>query len=360
MKVLMLGGTGAMGRHLVRMLDAKGNQVFVTSRTRSGDDGNVQYLKGNARDQAFTASLLSQSWDAIVDFMVYGSSEFNQRYKYYLDSTRQYVFLSSARVYAESDEPITESSPRLLDVTTDTDYLKTDEYALAKARQEDLLFKSGKKNWTIIRPYITYDDERLQLGVLEKEEWLYRALQGRTIVTAKDIQAKRTTLTSGEDVSRAMASLIGNEDALGEAFHITADQDLAWNEISEIYMRILHQQGVNATLVEQELGQFLTWRSGKYQVVYDRLYDRIFDNKKIGGFVNTRGFIAPQAGLAQCLERFLQGQSYAFKTLNWREEALKDRAVNQWARLTEPDKLKQQIIYNLFRILPKVGRLIAR
>ena len=67
---------------------------------------------------------------------------------------------------------------RLLDVSHDSIYLKTDEYALAKARQEDILRKSGKNNWTIIRPYITYSESRLQLGVLEKEAWLYRALKG--------------------------------------------------------------------------------------------------------------------------------------------------------------------------------------
>lgn len=51
----------------------------------------------------------------------------------------------------------------------DEDYIKTDEYALQKARQENILLGSKYKNWTIIRPYITYNKERLQLGVLEKK-----------------------------------------------------------------------------------------------------------------------------------------------------------------------------------------------
>ena len=41
--------------------------------------------------------------------------------------------------------------------------------ALQKAREENLLLKSDSRNWTIIRPYITYYDERLQLGVFEKK-----------------------------------------------------------------------------------------------------------------------------------------------------------------------------------------------
>lgn len=42
-------------------------------------------------------------------------------------------------MYVDSDEPITEEIPRLLDVCEDTDYLKTNEYALAKVREEDVL-----------------------------------------------------------------------------------------------------------------------------------------------------------------------------------------------------------------------------
>lgn len=56
-----------------------------------------------------------------------------------------------------------------------TKILSIDEYAITKAHQENLLINSKNKNWTIIRPYITYSEQRLQLGTFEKEDWLYRA-----------------------------------------------------------------------------------------------------------------------------------------------------------------------------------------
>ena len=58
---------------------------------------------------------------------------------------------------------------------------------LAKARQEDLLFNSGNNNWTIVRPYITYSENRFQLGIYEKEGWLNRALSGNDIIFSRDI-----------------------------------------------------------------------------------------------------------------------------------------------------------------------------
>ncbi|MEY0026523.1 NAD-dependent epimerase/dehydratase family protein [Providencia rettgeri] len=360
MKILVLGGTGAMGIHLVRFLEKQNNQVYVTSRSRSGINNNINYIQGNAHNQEFLNSLLSQNWDVIVDFMVYSTPVFQQRYTQFLKSTKQYIFISSARVYADSIQPITENSLRLLDTIKDSDYLKTDEYALTKARQENLLFDSNSKNWTIIRPYITYDDERLQLGVLEKEDWLYRALHGRSIVTAKDIQAKVTTLTAGKDIARSICALIGNELALGEAFHITTDQSISWRQISEIYLHALAKNGFKVNLVEQDLDNLLAWRKGKYQVIYDRLFNRVFNNEKISQFIDTSTFISPQIGLEACIQNFLSSKPYAFKSINWQEEALKDKALKENTCLSEISGFKTKIKYCLFKSLPKVGRLLTR
>ena len=174
MKILILGGTGAMGVHLVNLLSSNPNcRITVTSRSRREGKDNVSYVQGNGHDIAFLNTLLKDKYDVIVDFMNYHTEEFRERYRILLNACGQFVYLSSSRVYADSDSPITEESPRLLDVTTDAEYLRTDEYALAKARQENLLRESEHKNWTIIRPYITYSEIRLQLGVLEKEAWLY-------------------------------------------------------------------------------------------------------------------------------------------------------------------------------------------
>ena len=164
MKVLVLGGTGAMGQPLIKQLSLQGDDVYVTSRRKYESKDNIHFIQGDAHDLQFIKQQLRTEYDVIVDFMIYGTETFKERADLYLNATGQYMFLSSARVYAQSKEPIKEDSPRLLDVCKDKDYLRTDEYALAKARSEDILFNSEKNNWTIIRPYITYNIKRLQLG----------------------------------------------------------------------------------------------------------------------------------------------------------------------------------------------------
>lgn len=173
MKILLLGGTGAMGSHLKDVLSSDNdNQIYIKSRRKNKSKGNIVYIEGNAHDNNFLTRLLDSKWDVIVDFMVYNTEEFSSRINLLLKSCKQYVYLSSARVYAYSSNPIIESNDRLLDTTTDIHFLQTDEYALTKARQENILTNSSFNNWTIIRPYITYSENRLQLGVMELQSWL--------------------------------------------------------------------------------------------------------------------------------------------------------------------------------------------
>lgn len=350
MNVLVLGGTGAMGKHLVSLIAEGSNYVVVTSRTQSGHKNNIEYKTGNAKEDAFIDELLAQKWDVIVDFMVYKTSEFENRYHKLLKATDHYVYLSSSRVYADSDKPLTENSPRLLDISRDQGYLATDEYALTKARQENLLFASTRKNWTIIRPYITYDEERLQLGVLEKEDWLYRALKGRSIVFSDDINSKVTTITMGKDVAEGIVAILGKIDAHGEAFHITSSQTIRWDEVLDIYLNVLESKlSKRPNVALQKLDNFLEWRSNKYQVIYDRLYNRQFDNSKINKFINTSDFVNPEIGVKQCLEGFVNLKKPKFKHINWKEEAIKNKFQGENISLTELPSFKTIIKYSIYR-----------
>jgi len=352
MRILILGGTGAMGIHLVELLKDE-NQLFVTSRKQKGAQGNVRYLQGDGKDLVFLTNILREKWDAIIDFMVYATSEFAERYQLFLRSTEQYIFLSSARVYADQHAVIKEHSPRLLDVSEDAEYLRSDEYGLAKARQEDLLFNSGERNWTIIRPYITYSENRLQLGVLEKEEWLYRALKGRTIVFSSDMMPRFTTLTYGFDVARGMAKVIGHKACLSKAYHITSHDPAKWEQVLETYLLTLTKKlHFRPKYILVGLDAFLKVKSSRYQTRYDRLFDRRFDNRQIGELINIDDFHSMQWGLPACLDVFLQRPS--FLAINWKTEALKDRLTKERTPFNEIGGLKNKLRYFLYRYIKNV------
>lgn len=349
MNVLILGGTGAIGTHLVRQLVVGGVSCVVTSRKKRPSESHLTYVQGNAHDIIFLQQLLNtRKWDAIIDFMTYPTEEFRSRYQLLLNATRQYIYLSSSRVYANCDGKINENSPRLLDVCKEEKYLSTDEYALRKARQEDILRNSEFNHWTIIRPYVTFSEQRLQLSPLEKEYWLYRALHGRTIVFSKDLAEKITTLTYGEDVARGIASLIGKESALGKAFHITTSETHQWSEILKAYLDVLEKNtGTRPKLLLTD-----KWESyyvgNVYQVKYDRMYNRQFENSRIDSFIDTTTFKHTIPTLMDCLSDFLDHPF--FKPINWRKEARKDRLTGEWARQSEISGIKQKFIYFMNRI----------
>lgn len=353
--VLILGGTGAMGTHLCKKLDNGTTDITVTSRKeRHSDSPHLRYIRGNAKENSFIKSLLAKSrYDVIIDFMAYTTTEFRERYKSFLNATDQYIFISSARVYAESDTPLTEDSPRLLDVCTDSEYLATDEYALSKARQEDMLITSGKKNFTIVRPSLTYDSNRLQFAISEKEEWLYRALHGRSIVFPKDMEHIRTTMAFGGDVANAIAKLAGNSKALGETVHITGRTSNTWGEILDIYQKVFREKmGMNMKIWMADDSMKIAKDLGRtYQIKYARRISRTFDYGKLDSMIGESTFLTVEEGLKKCLGEFLDGPR-EFKSTNVMPQAYFDRLTHEHAALKEFAGTKRKIKYVIGRYTP--------
>ena len=352
--ILVMGGTGAMGIHLVKILENLQDNVYVTSRSKRASTKNIHYIQGNAHNINFIQEILNQRhYDAIIDFMTYSTLEFNKRYTEYLNGTDQYFLLSTARVYAQSDI-IKEDSPRLLDIIKDSEYLKTDEYALCKARQEDILKNSGRKNWTIIRPYMTYSENRLQLGIFDKDTFVYRALHGRPIVVSNDIMSHTTTLTYGYDVSACIAKLIGNPKAYGEVFHITTDKTIPWMDVLNIYVKAIEEKtGKEQKVVITERSNQLDYPIQCYQVLYDRVYDRRFDNTKILKAIGNYTFTDPYIGLRKCIDSFLNNPY--FSILSGKLEGTNDYYSHTHTPLSEFVGLKNKIRYIISLVSNKNG-----
>lgn len=344
MKILVLGGTGAMGTPLVSKLQKLGYEVYVTSRSKRESGGGLCYLQGDAHDLGYLKHLLLISYDAIVDFMIYEPSEFGQRLELLLKNTKQYIFLSSSRVYARSLEPIREDSPRLLDVCEDDEYVATQEYAIAKAWEENQLLNSGNNNWTIIRPYITYNCYRMQLGVYEKEHWLYRALKGKTIVIPRDIFERTTTLTWGPDVAEAIVRLIGNPTAYGQAYHIVSEQSSSWMQILNIYLNALEKYtGIRPKVKFVDNSNQLKNIWNAPQIKYDRLYDRVFDNTKLVEACGKLEFKSLEQGLDESIKLFLDNQRW--KDINWRFEAWADQKAKEYTYVHRIPGLRAKLAY---------------
>ena len=277
--VLILGGTGAIGRHLISELKDKNYHIDITTRqSKVSTVDNIQFICGNAKDTTFVYSIInSKKYDCIIDLMLYNTNEFEERYKNILLNCRHYIFVSTYRVFSNiENQLIDENSPRLLDNVEDSEYLKTDDYALTKARQEDILFKSDIKNWTIVRPSITYSSNRFQLGVFERDIILSRANMRLEVPMPKEILDKYTAMTWGGDVAKMIEKLILNKDAYSESYNTVSHEYKTWRQVARYYEDNI---GISVRVVNEE--HFIPLVTSFWQYKYDRTINRCCDNTKI-------------------------------------------------------------------------------
>lgn len=283
-KILVLGGTGAMGVYLVPELLRLGYKVDVVSLDDiKSDNPSLTYTVGNAKNEAFIKPILERGYDGIVDFMLYSTALFESRYRLLLGHTAHYIYLSSYRVYADEEHPITESSPRLLNVSTDAEMLSTDTYALAKAKQEDILAASGYKNYTVVRPAITYSKLRYQLVTLEASVIVNRAMHGKKVLLPEEALDAMATMTWAGDVAKMISRLLFNEKAFCGCFTVSTSEHNSWRTIAGYYRDIIGLETVAVperdylALIDPEKPE----RDARWQLEYDRMFDRIVDNSKV-------------------------------------------------------------------------------
>ncbi len=286
-KILVLGGTGAMGKYVVPLLAEKGYLVDVYSLDEiKSDNPNIRYFVKDCYNMDNLREILAEGYDCIIDYMIYSGKEhkFVDRYKLFLESTKHYIYLSTYRIYADLEHPVKETSPRLLDVSEDYSLLATNDYCLYKAKGESILLNSEYKNFTIIRPSITFSLFRYQLVTLEAPYTVGRALNGKKVLLPKGAAEKRATLTWAGDTAKFFAAVVLNPKAYGEAYSFTTHENYTWREMAEIYKDIM---GLEYEFIDDEdyidiiAGPEGNRASTKFQLIYDREFDRNMDNSKI-------------------------------------------------------------------------------
>ncbi|WP_181360340.1 NAD-dependent epimerase/dehydratase family protein [Vibrio splendidus] len=328
MKVLLLGGTGAIGKYLVDELLIRGFEVFVTTRKeRKSEKDNLVFLKGNAKSLSFTEELVRQHrFDVIVDFMVYNNYEFKPLVSLLLESTPHYVFLSTYRVFCDAGlERLNEKSSRLADNVDLKVLLGEDDYAISKAIQENFIKESKFISWTIVRPTMSYSPGRLQLGSLEADFFIPRMLKGLPIAFPKELLDKKTTLTWAGDVAKLIASLPTMDDSLGQIFLLATRETVSWRQVIKIY-----NSQFDSKIKIVDMADYLEFENNSNKLKFDRSFNRVCDNSKILMFMKNKNisFLPTKYGIDMTLRDTLSSNSDV-NTLN-RVNGKMDRLLDIW------------------------------
>ncbi len=306
MKVLFIGGTGNISSAVSRLAIEQGIDLYLLNRGKSKVDiPGAKILTADISDASAAKKVLADSnWDVVVNWIAFTKDDINRDIDLFLGKTAQYIFISSASAYQKplSHPVITESTP-LANPFWD--------YSRDKIACEDRLNRAFREQgfpMTIVRPSLTYDTViPVAIGSWDDYTIIDRMKKGGKVIVHGD-GSSLWTITHSEDFAKGFVGLLGHQQAIGQAFHITSDEILTWDQI---YQAVAKAAGVQANIVHiasdficdvaDTLGQ--SWMRGNLHG--DKAVSAIFDNSKIKRFVP--GFTATipfKQGIKRTLEWF--------------------------------------------------------
>jgi nucleoside-diphosphate-sugar epimerase len=326
MKILFIGGTGTISSACAALALERGIEVYLLNRGQSTvrkPPAGAKILTADIRDKnAVKGALGEHKFDVVVDWIAYTPEHIETDLELFRGRTAQYIFISSASAYQTPPArlPVTESTPLSNPFW---------QYSRDKIACEDRLVQAYREEgfpMTVVRPSHTYSAATLPLT--GRYTAVDRMRRGKKVIVQGD-GTSLWTLTNNRDFARGLVGLLGNSHAVGEAFHITSDEILTWNQIYEIVARAA---GTTARIVHIPSDVIIKydqeWGDG---LLGDKSHSMIFDNTKIKRAVPD--FIAAipfSVGVEEVIR--WHDADPARQVVDERLDALMDRIIDDWER----------------------------
>lgn len=225
MRILVLGGTRFVGRHVVETLLARGHRVSVLTRGRSPDPlpAAVERLRGD-RDLGVEglAALRGRDWDACVDVSGYLPRQVRPSAELLRRQVHRYLFISAVSVYGDPRQgPVNEATPLMPPAGEEQTEIDGASYGPLKVACERLLDELYGPGAILLRPQVLvgpHDDWH------RYTHWLQRADQGGEMLAPGD-GSDMLQLLDARDLARFVAGALERE--LSGAFNLAGPR-LSW------------------------------------------------------------------------------------------------------------------------------------
>ena len=311
MKILFIGGTGTISMAITRLLASQGHDLWLLNRGNRNYDlpNNVKTIICDISDEEECAQKLEgMTFDCVGEFIGFVPEQLERDFRLFKDKTKQFIYISSASAYQKPPVgyKITEETPLV------NPYW---EYSRNKKACEDYLFERYREDGfpvTVVRPSHTYDERSVPLGVHGNGgSWqvVKRIKNGKPVIIHGD-GSSLWTITHNSDLAKAYVGLIGNPKAIGEAFHITTDESLSWNEI---YQAIADALGVelHPYYVASETLAAISDYDFTGSLIGDKSNSVVFDNSKVKSLVpDFKATVSAREGIASTVKYVLEHPEY--------------------------------------------------
>ncbi len=313
MKVLFIGGTGNISAASVRLALQRGMEVFILNRGHRilEVDGAKSLIADIHQPDQVKSVMAGLSFDVVANFIAYQPADVERDFEIFAEKTKQYFFISSASAYQKPvvHPVITEETP------LENPYWEYSRNKIAAERRVLELWRSKGFPGVIVRPSLTYDTViPVAIGGWNDFTFIERVRQGLPFVIHGD-GTSLWTITHADDFAKGLVGLFGNLNALGEAFHITSDELLNWNQI---YSFVCEAAGVEGRGVHVPSDFIVSVDPGqKGSLLGDKAWSVIFDNSKIKRFVpDFKATIGFREGIR--------------RTVRWFEEKPERKTIVPW------------------------------
>ena len=283
MKLLFIGGTGIISTACTALAARRGLDLTLLSRGQHASElpSGVKTLTADVNDSELLRKLERESFDVVVDWIAFTQEDIERDLRLFRGRTRQFVFISSASAYQkpQANYLITESTP-LANPYWD--------YSRNKIACEERLMQAYRDEGfpvTIVRPSLTYGETLIPL-VLNSWQQSYtavdRMIRGQKMVVPGD-GTSLWVVTHNTDFAEGLVGLLGHAQAIGEAFHITSDEVLTWDQLFRIVGTTVGVEPQLVHIPSDFIATCLPEKTGT--LLGDKSVSVVFDNSKIKRFV---------------------------------------------------------------------------
>ena len=227
MRVLILGGTQFVGRHIVEALLSAEHTVSILTRGKSPDELPIQVerLRGDRDEGALgLQAVAGRSWDVCVDVSGYTPRQVRPSAERLRGSVQRYVFVSAVSVYGDPDHrPVRETQPRMPPATEDVTEVEGAMYGRLKVTCENIVQQTYADRCTLLRPQIVVGPHDPSGRY---SYWVQRAMHGGEMLAPGD-GSDHVQFIDARDLARFTRTVI--ENGLGGAFNLAGPR-LTWAE----------------------------------------------------------------------------------------------------------------------------------
>ncbi|MEX2125014.1 MAG: NAD-dependent epimerase/dehydratase family protein [Woeseia sp.] len=153
LRILVLGGTGYIGPHMVREALRRGHQVSLFNRGRTNDDlfPDLETFIGDRNDKL--DALKGHKWDAVIDNSGYVPRHVADSARLLSNAASHYLFVSSISAYASFAVANDEDSPLATMPDESVEEVTGETYGPMKALCEKMAAREfGEDRLAILRP----------------------------------------------------------------------------------------------------------------------------------------------------------------------------------------------------------------